>query len=80
LDPLHVPVALVVAGHAPFCWGETPSQAAHKAVVLEEIATLAFITLATNPKLQGISKHLCDKHFFRKHGAGAYYGQENSKS
>jgi L-ribulose-5-phosphate 4-epimerase len=74
LDPLHVPAALV-AGHAPFCWGETPSRAAHNAVVLEEIAAMAFATLVGNPKVQAISRHLRDKHFFRKHSSSAYYGQ-----
>ena len=75
LDPLRFP-AVLVAGHAPFCWGETPSEAAHSAVVLEEIAALALATLTANPKTQVISKHLHDKHFLRKHGRTAYYGQE----
>jgi L-ribulose-5-phosphate 4-epimerase len=75
LDPLRFP-AVLVAGHAPFCWGETPSHAAHNAVVLEEVAALAFVTLAANPKTRAISKHLQDKHFLRKHGRTAYYGQE----
>jgi L-ribulose-5-phosphate 4-epimerase len=74
LDPLRFPAALV-AGHAPFCWGETPSEAAHNAVVLEEVAALALATLAANPKARAISKHLHDKHFLRKHGRTAYYGQ-----
>ena len=75
LDPLNVP-AVLVAGHAPFCWGETPLKAAHNAVVLEEIAAMAFATLAANPRIKSISKHLRDKHFWRKHGTGAYYGQK----
>src|SRR6202023_2426195 len=66
LDPLHMP-AVLVAGHAPFCWGETPAQAAHVAVVLEEIAALAFQTIAANPKPRSISRQLHDKHFLRKH-------------
>jgi L-ribulose-5-phosphate 4-epimerase len=74
LDPLRFP-AVLVAGHAPFCWGETPSEAAHNAVVLEEVAALALATLAANPKTRAISKHLHDKHFLRKHGRTAYYGQ-----
>lgn len=76
LDPLSAP-AVLVAGHAPFCWGRTPSEAAHVAVVLEEIAALAFHTLAANPKSRPISRHLHDKHFLRKHGRNAYYGQRN---
>jgi L-ribulose-5-phosphate 4-epimerase len=73
-DPLHVP-GVLVAGHAPFCWGETPATAAHNAVVLEEIAAMALQTLIANPKARPISKALHEKHFFRKHGSRAYYGQ-----
>jgi L-ribulose-5-phosphate 4-epimerase len=75
LGPLHTP-AVLVAGHAPFCWGETPAQAAHVAVVLEEIAALAFQTIAANPRARSISRQLHDKHFLRKHGTSAYYGQK----
>jgi L-ribulose-5-phosphate 4-epimerase len=74
LDPLRAP-AVLVAGHAPFCWGKTPSEAAHIAVIVEEIASMAFQTIAANPKARAISRHLHDKHFLRKHGSGAYYGQ-----
>jgi len=77
LNPLHSP-GVLVAGHAPFCWGATPAEAAHNAVVLEEIAAIAFHTLLANSKTKPISKHLHDKHFFRKHGASAYYGQKKS--
>ena len=75
LDPLRAP-AVLVAGHAPFCGGKMPAEAAHVAVVVEEIAALAFQTLAANPKARAISQHLHDKHFLRKHGRGAYYGQD----
>ncbi len=75
LEPLRVP-AVLVAGHAPFCWGKTPAEAAHNAVVLEEIAAMAVLTLLANPKAHPISKHLHEKHFFRKHGSTAYYGQK----
>jgi L-ribulose-5-phosphate 4-epimerase len=74
LDPLHVP-AVLVSGHAPFCWGKTPAEAAHIAVVVEEIAAMALQTLVANPKARPISRHLHDKHFLRKHGGTAYYGQ-----
>jgi L-ribulose-5-phosphate 4-epimerase len=74
-DPLHVP-GVLVAGHAPFCWGETPATAAHNAVVMEEIAAMALQTLIANPKARPISKPLHEKHFFRKHGSKAYYGQK----
>jgi len=76
LDPLAFP-GVLVAGHAPFSWGKTPADAAHNAVVLEEIAALAFQTLAANPACRGISFHLRDKHFLRKHGKTAYYGQRH---
>lgn len=74
-DPLHVP-GVLVAGHAPFCWGETPATAAHNAVVLEEIAAMALQTLVANPKARSIPRPLQEKHFFRKHGSKAYYGQK----
>jgi L-ribulose-5-phosphate 4-epimerase len=74
-DPLEVP-AVLVASHAPFCWGKTVSEAAHVAVVLEEIARMALRTLTANPYAKPISKELHEKHFLRKHGSGAYYGQE----
>ncbi|MGH9791199.1 MAG: L-ribulose-5-phosphate 4-epimerase AraD [Candidatus Acidiferrales bacterium] len=75
LDALKTP-AVLVAGHAPFCWGKDVAEAAHVAVVLEEIATLALQTLTANPKARPLSRHLHDKHFYRKHGSGAYYGQK----
>ena len=74
-NPLHVP-GVLVAGHAPFCWGETPAAAAHTAVILEEIAAMALQTLVANPKARSISKPLHEKHFSRKHGNKAYYGQK----
>lgn len=74
-DPLHVP-GVLVAGHAPFCWGKTPADAAHNAVLVEEIATMALHTLTANPKARPISKVLHEKHFLRKHGSSAYYGQK----
>ncbi|HKW57917.1 MAG TPA: L-ribulose-5-phosphate 4-epimerase AraD [Candidatus Acidoferrum sp.] len=74
LDASQYP-AVLVAGHAPFCWGKSPSEAAHIAVVLEEIARMAFQTIVANPKARPISKHLHEKHFLRKHGSEAYYGQ-----
>jgi L-ribulose-5-phosphate 4-epimerase len=74
-DPLHIP-GVLVAGHAPFCWGKTPAEAAHNALLVEEIAAMALHTLTANPKARPISKVLHEKHFFRKHGATAYYGQK----
>ena len=73
-DPLGCP-AVLVAGHAPFCWGKSPADAAHNAVVLEELAVLALQTLTINPSASPIADALRDKHHFRKHGANATYGQ-----
>lgn len=74
-DPLHTP-GVLVAGHAPFCWGKSPADAAHNAVLVEEIATMALQTLTANPKARAIPKVLHEKHFFRKHGSSSYYGQK----
>ena len=74
MDPLSMP-AVLVAGHAPFTWGKSVAEAAHHAVVLEEVAQTALHTLAVNPSAAPISQSLLDKHFFRKHGRNAYYGQ-----
>ena len=77
-EPLHTP-GVLVAGHAPFCWGATPAEAARNAVIVEEIAALALQTLAANHKARPIDKALHDKHFFRKHGNTAYYGQKPAR-
>ena len=75
LDPEAIP-AVLVAGHAPFCWGKTPEDAAHNAVVLEAVARMAYFTHNLRPECRGVSQHLLDRHYFRKHGAAATYGQE----
>jgi len=74
IDPLAVP-AVLIAGHAPFTWGRTPHDAAHNAVVLESVAKMAFMSMLLNPKC-GVSKVLLDRHYSRKHGAQATYGQK----
>ncbi|WP_307892199.1 L-ribulose-5-phosphate 4-epimerase [Bacillus swezeyi] len=74
LDPRDVP-GVLVNNHGPFCWGEDALTAVHNAVVLEEVAKMAYHSLMLNPSLHPIKSVLQDKHFFRKHGAGAYYGQ-----
>jgi len=74
MDPMSKP-GVLVAGHAPFCWGRTPAEAAHHAVVLEEIACLAYHALTLNPDVQPLCDALRDKHFLRKHGPKKYYGQ-----
>ena len=74
IDPLAVPACLV-AGHAPFVWGKTPHDAAHNAVVLEAVARMAFRTLSLQASAIEVSQALLDRHYFRKHGASATYGQ-----
>jgi L-ribulose-5-phosphate 4-epimerase len=74
LDPLGCPACLV-AGHGPFCWGKSVTDAAHTAVIVEELAAMAWITMTINPHAQPISQPLRDKHHFRKHGPSATYGQ-----
>ena len=74
LDPLQHP-AVLVASHAPFVWGKDVAGAVRNAVVIEFIARLASETLRLNPKLKPMQPALLDKHFLRKHGPNAYYGQ-----
>jgi L-ribulose-5-phosphate 4-epimerase len=76
-DPMDVPAALV-ADHGPFCWGRTPADAVHNAVVLEAVARMAMNTLALQPYKQPISSALLDQHYFRKHGTSATYGQSDN--
>ena len=76
LNPLTVP-SVLVNGHGPFCWGSDAENAVYNAVALEEIAKMAFYTVLLGKK-EPISKFLLDKHFKRKHGTDAYYGQGNS--
>ncbi len=77
LDPLAVPACLV-AGHAPFAWGRTPHDAAHNAVVLEFIAKMAYKTITLKADVDVVTQALLDRHYFRKHGANATYGQTTS--
>src|SRR5580692_4449191 len=74
LDPDSLP-AVLVAGHAPFCWGANAAEAAHHAVILEYVARMALHTLSINAKSRPLASELHDKHFLRKHGRNAYYGQ-----
>jgi L-ribulose-5-phosphate 4-epimerase len=73
-NPLHVPGVLVHT-HGPFTWGTDANNAVHNAVVMEEVAKVAYHTLALNPTIGMMDQALLDKHFLRKHGANAYYGQ-----
>jgi L-ribulose-5-phosphate 4-epimerase len=75
LEPAEHP-AVLVASHGPFTWGGDPHDAVHNAVVLEFVARLASETLRINPKTQPMQTALLNKHFLRKHGPGAYYGQK----
>jgi len=75
LDAENMPAALV-ANHAPFTWGKDAAAAVHNAVVLEQVAYMAWHTMQLNPRIGAIRQDLLDKHFLRKHGAGAYYGQK----
>lgn len=74
IDPANTP-GVLIASHAPFAWGNTVAKAVENAIVLEFTAQMALNQLALAPKIDSIPKYLLDKHFFRKHGPGAYYGQ-----
>lgn len=75
-DPDAIP-AVLVASHGPFSWGKTPYEAVHNAVVLEEVSFMALQAMMLNPKTEKMQKELLDKHYLRKHGKNAYYGQGN---
>lgn len=77
-DPVALP-GIVVKNHGPFSWGKTPKEAVYNAVVMEQVAEMAYKTLTLNPSVMPISQYMLDKHYFRKHGANAYYGQNNMK-
>lgn len=74
INPEHTP-GVLVKNHGPFTWGKTPDEAVHNAVVLEQVAKMAFIAYSVNPGLT-MNPLLVEKHFNRKHGPGAYYGQK----
>ena len=74
VDPEAIP-AVLVAGHAPFCWGANAAAAAHNAVTLEYVARMACHTLSINAESRPLPPVLRDRHFLRKHGGAAYYGQ-----
>lgn len=73
-DPAAVP-AVLVANHGPFCWGTDAAAAAHNAVILEAVARMAYFTLRINENAEPVGRTLHDKHYLRKHGSRAYYGQ-----
>ncbi len=75
INPTYVP-AVLCRNHGPFTWGKDAAQAVYHAVVLEEVAKMAMLTEAVNPEAPVAPSHVRDKHFMRKHGPNAYYGQE----
>lgn len=78
-NPLETP-AVLVASHGPFSWGANPQEAVHNAVVLEELAFMAWHNQAAQPDLAPMQQELLDKHYLRKHGKDAYYGQKRADS
>ncbi|MGN0801299.1 MAG: L-ribulose-5-phosphate 4-epimerase [Candidatus Faecivicinus sp.] len=75
IDPVHVP-GVICFSHGPFTWGKDPAQAVYHAVVLEEVARMALLTRMVNPAAAPAPDHILNKHFMRKHGPNAYYGQK----
>ncbi len=75
IDPAAVP-AVLVHSHGPFAWGTDPANAVHNAVVLEEVAFMDWHALSINPQAGRMQQELLDRHYLRKHGPGAYYGQD----
>lgn len=73
-NPLETPM-VVVAGHAPFTWGKDAAESVYHAVVLEEIARMAYLTKTIDPSIDPLKQSIVDKHYLRKHGTDAYYGQ-----
>ena len=74
IQPLSVP-GILVASHGPFSWGKDAKNAVYNAVVLEEVAKMNFISKSLNPNVSNINDYILDKHYLRKHGENAYYGQ-----
>ncbi len=75
IEPLEQPMVLV-AGHGPFAWGKDAADSVYNAVVLEEVCKMAWITLGVNPQASHLPAYLTEKHYLRKHGPHAYYGQK----
>lgn len=73
-NPVHMPMVLV-AGHGPFAWGKDALQSIYNAAVLEEVCRMALLTLTLNPEAKALPEHIIKKHWERKHGPNAYYGQ-----
>lgn len=78
LNPVQTP-AVLVAGHAPFAWGKSASDSLNNSEILERVAMMAFFTMQLNPKIGKLPEYILQKHFNRKHGPNAYYGQKLNK-
>lgn len=78
LDPMAVP-GIIVRNHGPFTWGKDPAQAVYHSVVLEEVAKMNRFTEQINPRVEPAPKYIMDKHYLRKHGPNAYYGQKGQE-
>jgi L-ribulose-5-phosphate 4-epimerase len=78
MDPAHITMVLV-AGHGPFTWGKNAAESVYHGAVLEEICKMALLTLSLNPEAEALPGHIIRKHWERKHGSGAYYGQAISR-
>ena len=74
INPMDIP-GIIIASHGPFAWGRDAKEAVHNAVVMEEIAKMAYRTIQINQEAKSVQQYLLDKHYFRKHGSNAYYGQ-----
>ncbi|RCX13218.1 L-ribulose 5-phosphate 4-epimerase [Anaerobacterium chartisolvens] len=74
IDPAFIP-GVLVNNHGPFCWGKDAGESVHNAVVLEEVAMMAYYTCSLTPGINAVDSTLLDRHFLRKHGKNAYYGQ-----
>lgn len=75
LDPVATP-GVLVHGHAPFCWGKDADESIKNSLVLERIAEMSFCSKQLNPELKPLPSYILDKHYYRKHGPDAYYGQK----
>jgi len=78
LQPLEMP-AVLVAGHGPFCWGKTPAEAVNNNLALEKVAKMTVMTRLANPKIKDLPGYILQKHYLRKHGPQAYYGQKTRR-
>jgi L-ribulose-5-phosphate 4-epimerase len=76
IDPMQIP-GVLVKSHGPFAWGKDAMEAVHNAVVMEEVAAMNFRAMMLTPGIGRMQKELLDKHYLRKHGARAYYGQNH---